>query len=46
MQPHRHTAGRLISESRCLMVLVVKLHGIVCEECDKLSLGLDKFRMG
>ena len=45
IEPDRHTTGRLIPDFRCLIILVLNRHGIMSEEYDKLSLGLDEFKM-
>ena len=44
-EPHRHTAGWLISDIRCWVILVLS-HGTICEEYVKLSLGLEEFCTG
>ena len=44
IEPHRHTAGRLIPDSRRLVILVLICHNIMSEEY-KLCSGLDGFRM-
>ena len=40
IEPHCHTAGRLIPEFRCMVILVVNRHGAMNVEYDKPSFGV------